>query len=300
MELSATNFENVKTFYYVAKMESFTKAAEFLHVSQPAVSQSMKQLESALRCKLFIRAFKGIRLTKEGEIFFSYVEKGYEQILLGENKLSQLLELACGELKIGASDMTLQYYLLPYLETFHEQFPDVKVMVTNAPTPETLKKLKEGAIDFGIISTPFVEDENYEVVRVKEIEDIFVGGRKFISYKNKTIDLVELENLPIISLEKNTSSRTYMDSFLAKNGIHIEPEFELATSDMIVQFAIRSLGIGCVMEEFAREHLDIGTIFQFRFNKKIPKRHFCLVMDKRTPLSPSAKKLLSIVRQNQP
>jgi DNA-binding transcriptional LysR family regulator len=289
------NLEYYKVFYYVAKRGSLTLAAAELSISQPAVSQSVKQLENALGVKLFTRVSKGVKLTGEGELLYGYVAKGYEQIILGEQKLKQMLNLDLGEIHIGASDMTLQYYLLPYLERFHEVYPGIKIIVTNAPTPETLKNLREGIIDFGIVSTPFAVEHEMQTKEVREIEDIFVAGRKFISYKNKMLDLQELEHLPIICLEGETSSRSYMEGFLRQNHVEMKPEFELATSDMIVQFALRNLGVGCVMRDFAREYLESGQLFEFRFNKIIPKRHFCVVTDARTQVSVAAKNLLELV-----
>lgn len=289
------NLEYYKVFYYVAKTGSFTVAARELSVSQSAVSQSVKQLEIALNTTLFRRIAKGVALTKEGELLFSYVAKGYEQIEAGEKKLEQMLNLELGEIRIGASDMTLQFYLLPYLEKFHEQFPKVKVTVTNGPTPETLEFLKEGKIDFGVVSTPFNEAEGLEIKRVKEISDTFVAGRKFIPYKNRMLDFKELEKLPLISLERTTSTRIYMDHFLKESGVTLNPEFELATSDMIVQFALRNLGIGCVVKDFAKEQLENGKLFELRFNKMIPKRHFCVVTDKRSGLSAAAMEMMRIL-----
>lgn len=290
-----TNLEYYKVFYYVAQLNSLTKAAEKLSISQPAVSQSVRQLEHALHVKLFARAARGVKLTPEGELLFAYVSKGIEQFETGEQKLKQMLDMDLGEIHIGASDMTLQFYLLPFLELFHEKYPGIKVTVTNAPTPETLRYLQEGTIDFGIVSTPFDVPEQIQAVVVREIEDIFVAGRKFIQYKNKTLDLNQLEELPIISLEKNTSTRSYMDAFLRQNGVEIHPEFELATSDMIVQFALRSLGVGSVMRDFAKDDLKSGKLFELRFNKIIPKRHFCVVTDKKNPLPAAARNLLEII-----
>ena len=109
---------------------------------------------------------------------------------------------------------------------------------------------------------------------MREIEDVFVAGRRFISYKNKMLDLQELEKLPLIYLEGSTSTRTYMDAYLSENGVAVQPEFELSTSDMIVQFALRNLGIGCVVREFAMEAVESGLLFELRFNKMIPKRQF--------------------------
>ena len=292
-----SNLEYYKVFYYVAELGSLTLASAELSISQPAVSQALKQLEEALGTKIFVRASRGIRLTPEGESLYSHVKKGYEEIRLGEKKLKEMMNLESGELRIGASDMTLQFYLLPYLEKYHEKYPHIKVTVTNAATPETLELLKAGKIDFGIVSTPFHENSDFSVLKVKEIEDCFVAGRKFIQYKNRMLDLQELEKLPIISLEKNTSTRTYMDEFLKKNGVEMHPEFELATSDMIVQFTRRNLGIGSVMKEFAREELESGILFELRFNKIIPKRQICVVTETKLPASRAAKELLSMLKK---
>lgn len=289
------NLEYYKVFYHVAKTGSLTQAAKELNISQPAVSQSIRQLETALGTKLFTRASKGVRLTGEGGLLYGYVAKGYEQIKLGEQKLEQMLNLELGEIHIGASDMTLQFYLLPYLEQFHEKYPHIKVVVSNAPTPETLRNLDENKIDFGVVSTPFDNQGGLQVTNVREIEDVFVAGRKFISYKNRMLDLQELEKMPIIYLEGATSTRSYMDSFLQKNNVYVRPEFELATSDMIVQFALRNLGVGCVVRDFAREYLEDGRLFELRFNMIIPKRHFCVVTNPKNPLSAAARSMLELL-----
>ncbi len=291
------NLEYYKTFYYVAKTGSITQAAGELAISQPAVSQSMKQLENLLGTKLFTRASKGVQLTAEGELLYQYVAKGCEQIFLGEQRLEQMLNLELGEIHIGASDMTLQFYLLPYLEAFHEKYPHIKVVVSNAPTPETLENLLDNKIDFGVVSTPFESRHGIEVMTVKEIEDVFVAGRRFLPYKNRMLDLQELERIPIICLEGKTSTRSYIDGFLLDNGVRIRPEFELATSNMIVQFALRNLGVGCVMREFAKEYLDSGTLFELRFNKIIPKRHFCVVINTKVPLSAATANMLRLLQE---
>lgn len=291
------NLEYYKTFYYVAKTGSITQAAGELAISQPAVSQSMKQLENLLGTKLFTRASKGVQLTAEGELLYQYVAKGCEQIFLGEHRLEQMLNLELGEIHIGASDMTLQFYLLPYLEAFHEKYPHIKVVVSNAPTPETLENLLDNKIDFGVVSTPFESRHGIEVMTVKEIEDVFVAGRRFLPYKNRMLDLQELERIPIICLEGKTSTRSYIDGFLLDNGVRIRPEFELATSNMIVQFALRNLGVGCVMREFAGEYLDSGTLFELRFNKIIPKRHFCVVTNTKVPLSAATANMLRLLQE---
>ena len=201
---------------------------------------------------------------------------------------------------IGASDMTLHYFLLPYLETFHEQYPKIKVSVSNAPTPETLENVRSGTIDFGVVSGPLQEKDaaGMEALPVRTIRDIFVAGEKFAKLKNRQISLHALSHLPLIVLEKNTSTRRYVDSVLQQYGVSVSPEFELSTSDMIVQFAKRNLGVGCVVEDFAEEAMERGELFPLLFTEKIPERRFYVAARKEEPLPAAARKLLAMIRED--
>lgn len=289
------SLELYKIFYYVAKTGGITKAAEILFISQPAVSQGLKKLEMQLGVKLFTRTKKGMRLTGEGEVLFRHVAQGYESIQLGERKLRQMLNLEYGEIRIGASDMTLEYYLLPFLEEFHQKYPEIKVTVTNAPTPQTISHLKAGRIDFGVVTAP-IDITGLWVKQARKIEDIFVAGEKFHHLKDKKILLKDLKDMPLICLEKNTSTRSYVDAFLQKNDVVLEPEFELATSGMIVQFAKRNLGIGSVVASFAEEAMAAGELFQLRLEKPLPKRDMLIIRDESYMLSVAAGKLLSMLK----
>ncbi len=289
------NLEYYKIFYYVGKYKNISMAAENLSISQPAVSQAIKQLEKCVGVPLFIRTPKGVRFTQEGEVLFSYIERGYEYILSGEKKLKEMINLDYGEIRIGASDMTLQFYLLPILERFHEKYPKIKVNVTNAPTPETIKLLQEGKIDFGVVSSPILDKKGINIKKVKEIEDIFVAGSKYFDLKGKKLKYKQLENMPIICLEKNTSSRRYVDDFLKQNNVILNPEFELATSDIIVQFTLRNLGVANIVRDFAQKYIESGELFELRFEKRIPKRNFLIVTDAESPISSVAHKFLDMV-----
>lgn len=289
--------EYYKNFYYAGKCSSFSEAAEELCITQPAMSQSIRQLESKLNCDLFIRTPKGAKLTKEGEQLFLHVKKGIEEMEKGEREIQQFIKMQSGEIRIGASDMTLQFFLLPYLEKFHQLHPNIKVKVSNGPTPETLNYLYNGTIDFGVVSSPFEKREDVLVRDVKKIEDCFIVGKHMEHLSKQTLDLTELLHYPIICLEPNSSSRRYLDNFLKKNGITITPEFELATSDMIVQFALRNLGIGCVMKEFANKELALGNLFELKFKKQIPERRFHIVWSKQVPMAYAARELFEMIEK---
>ncbi|MBQ8663253.1 MAG: LysR family transcriptional regulator [Eubacterium sp.] len=291
------NLEYYKIFYYVGKYKSITLAAKELSLSQPAVSQSVKHLEDDLGIELFVRTPKGVRLTQEGEVLFAHVARGYEAICLGEKKVKELLSLDSGEIRIGASDMTLQFYLLDHLEAFHEKYPKIKIRVTNAPTPETISHLQEGRIDFGVITTPVAENKHLQLRNVRTIRDVFVAGEKYKKYQGKTLDFRALTEIPLICLEGETSTRSYVESFLAQDGVELFPEFELATSDMLVQFAKRGLGVANVVRDFALDEILAGELFELQFEKQIPCRQMCIVTDDRLPLSAAANRLLHFLEE---
>lgn len=290
-----TNLEHYRIFYYTGKYGSITQAAEELSISQPAVSQALKQLEHTLGTALFIRTAKGVRFTAEGEMLYSYVARGYEYIQNGEEKLMQMLNLSTGEIRIGASDMSLQYYLLPYLEQFHEKYPKIKITVSNATTPETLVNLQEGKIDFGLVTAPFHMRKDLRIQEVRKLQDIFVAGSRFAHLQRKKLSYEELLSLPLILLEDNTSTRRYTDEFLREQGVVIRPEFELATSDMLVQFARKNLGIACVVSDFAQEYVDSGELFELEFDRRIPQRSMYMIVDRHNPVSLAAKNLLQML-----
>lgn len=292
------NLEYYKVFYYVGKYNSITAAAEKLALSQPAVSQSIRHLEEAVGTSLFVRTAKGMRLTAEGAVLYPYAARGYEYIRLGEQKLREQMNLEAGEIRIGASDMTLQFYLLDYLEKFHEEYPKIRVRVTNAPTPETLRHLQDGKIDFGVVTAPVAEDTNLTLKKVRDIRDIFVAGEKYCSLRGRKIALKELEEFPFICLEGETSSRTYIENYLKNFQVELYPEFELATSDMLIQFAKRGLGIASVVEDFAGKDLEQGTLFRLNLDREVPPRAMYVVTNDRIPVPSPAKQLLRMLKHS--
>jgi DNA-binding transcriptional LysR family regulator len=291
---------NLLTFLTIAREGSVSAAAKTLSVSQPAVSQQLKNLEEHFGIPLFVRTARGMKLTREGETLYTYVSRGMDLLEAGEKAVLRMQNLDLGEVHLGASDMTLHFFLLPYLEAFHEKYPGIKVSVSNAPTPETLENLRAGTIDFGVVSGPLREEENagIEVFPVRTIRDIFVAGEKFARLRNRQITLRELAELPLIFLEKNTSTRRYLDQELARYGVSVSPEFALSTSDMIVQFAKRNLGIGAVVEDFAREDMERGTLFPILLAEKIPERRFYVAARQGEPLPAAAKRLFDRIQED--
>ena len=170
---------------------------------------------------------------------------------------------------------------------------------TNAPTPETIKSLEEGRIDFGVVTSPFTSRGTVRQFQVKAIRNVFIAGSSFRELEGRKLEYKELEAFPCIALEKNTSTRTFMDAFLAQQGTLLKPEFELAISDMIVQFARRNMGIGCVMEGFAEDAIMRGEVFRLKFKQEMPLRHMCVVTGESSLISVPGRRLLDMMACDQ-
>ena len=287
------NYEHYKIFCKIVECQSISKAANQLYVSQPAVSLAIKQLETSLGAKLFFRTQKGVTLTTEGSMLYNYVKQGCTLINVGEEKLKELSALQAGEISIGASDMTLRFFLLPLIEKFHRNFPLVKIKITNAPTPETLQHLKEGLIDFGAVSEPVENNPNFNFKSVKSVKDILVAGNNFKELQDKPkIQVKELQKYPFIMLEKGTSARQHIENYFKNNNVEIHPEIELAASDLVVEFIRRGMGIGFILEDFASEDLKNGYLNKINLNPELQPRNFYIVTHSHIPLTSAAKKLL--------
>ncbi len=292
------NITRYKTFIAAAESGSVSEAAKKLFVSQPAVSADIAALENALCVKLFFRSNRGVTLTPEGKVLYEYVKKAFAFLETGEEKLREITDLRSGSLRIGASDMTLRFYLLDFITSFRERYPDVHLHITNAPTPRTLEALRGGAIDFGVISEPLSSSEADDVVflPVREIHDIFIAAPSYGITEEKKVTDERLAQEPIIMLEPHTSTRRYVSEWLG-NGFPV-PAIELATSDLLLEFAERGIGVSSIVEDFAKDAIREGRVKKIDLARPSPARRFFVVYLKKMPLSAAGRKMLSMLEES--
>ncbi|MCF6460394.1 LysR family transcriptional regulator [Clostridium sp. Cult3] len=280
-----------KIFCEVAKCGSFSKAAKSLYMTQPAISQAIMQLESDLEVRLFTRTPRGVVLTNEGEILFEYVNSGINLIDVGEKKVMESKNLMAGELRIGVGDTISRYFLLPFLEKFHCEYPKIKLKVINRTTLELTDLLKSGEVDMAICNLP-VKDFALEIIGLMDIHDIFVCGEKYKDRVSIPLSFNEIADLPLILLEPKSNSRLYVEKYIQSKGVKIEPEIELGSHDLLLEFARINLGISCVVKEFSKEYLKNKLIYEVKLSEEIPKRAIGVCFLKTVSLSPAATKFV--------
>lgn len=289
-----TKLDLYRVFCQVAKSKSFSKASKELYMTQPAVSQAIMQLERELDIRLFNRAPKGVSLTTEGNLLFEYVNSAINLINVGEEKILEFKDLTVGELKIGVGDTISKYFLLPYLEIFHNKYPNLKFKIINGTTLELCALIKSGEIDISICNLP-INDPSLEVIPCREVRDIFVCGEKYKDLAKEKISLEEIVKYPLIFLEPNSNSRKYVEKFMLSKGIKISPEFELGSFDLLLEFAKINLGIACVVKEFSEDYLEKGLLYEVNILEKIPSRGIGVCHLKSVPLSLASTKFVEIL-----
>jgi len=284
-----------RVFCEVAKHRSFSKTAKSLYMTQPAVSQAIMNLESELGTRLFTRTSKGVNLTNDGRLLYEYVSSAINLINVGEKKLAESRDLLAGEMKIGVGDTISRYYLLPYLEIFHNSSPNINMKIINRTTLELCAMLKSGEIDLAVCNLP-VKDSALCIKKCIDIHDIFVCGEKYRYLCSSPAELEDIAKLPLIFLERKSNSRQYVERYLASKGIKIQPEIELGSHDLLLEFAKYNFGISCVIEEFSAEYLDSGQLYKIELTEEIPKRAIGFCYLKSVSLSNAARKFVDITQ----
>lgn len=289
-----TKLDYYRMFYETARFHSFSTAARHLYISQSAVSQCMSQLESDLGVQLFIRTRQGISLTNEGKLLFLKVENAMNSIEQGERQLERLRHLESGEITIAAGDTITTHFLLKYLEEYHALYPDIRIKMANSYSSEMISFVKEGKADLAFVNMPISDDE-LVIEPCLEINDVFVCGPNY--EKKESYSWEDLTDLPLILLEKNASSRLFLDANFNEKNISLNPQIEVAVHDLLIRFASIHLGISCVIEEFSKEELEQGIIKKINLSPALPKRSIGYAYLKNAPLSYAAKAFIDLIGQ---
>ena len=278
-----------KVFYYVAKYQNFTKAARVLGSNQPNVTHTMNRLEEQLGCVLFIRSNRGVTLTPEGELLYARVSSAAVQIQEAEEELSASATLEHGSISISATETALNIYLSDKLRAFHEDFPKIRLRISNHSTPQAVQAVRNGEVDFAVVSAPAEAEAPLNIVELESFREILVGGRTFTALASQTLSLKELSAYPLISLSEESMTRAFYRQFFLEHDAVLRPDTEAATTDQMLTLVRSELGLAFVPEPMTRNALKSREIFQLTLREKIPARSVCLVYDRHRPLNTAAR-----------
>ena len=285
------NFEYYKIFYYVAKYKNITRAAAALGSNQPNVTRVMKLLEEGLHCKLLVREARGVMLTEEGEKLYAHVEIAFHQLLKAQEEIGFQMLDGTGTVEIGATETALHLFLLDVLRTFKEAYPKVRIKIHNHTTPQILRSLAYGTLDLAVVTKPFEASGQLVSKRLTGFREILVGGAQYEKAGSVPWDLQDLTEYPWVGIGAGTATCELYREYFFRQNVNIEPDTEVATSDLLIPLIRAGMGIGFVPERMAQPYLKKGELVQIPLTCELPKREIGLVYDSGRGKSAAAEEL---------
>lgn len=286
------DLELYRVFYVVAKNKHMTRASEELHISQPAISQSIKKLEDQLGGALFIRSNKGMELTEEGKMFYEYVKGALELINNAEHEFTSFKDLSKGEIKIGCSTTLTKLVLMDTLKEFHKDYPNININITNDLTSNLINELKLGKLDFVIFNESNIKETNLSLDKIKELKQGFIYNPDY--YTDNVNSFLDLNKLPLILQKPESNSRKLLDHIALLNKVKLIPKMEVVSQELITEFTNIGLGIGFAIIDLAKRNFN--NLKELEINKKIPNINIYLATNKSVSLTFASKTFIKYLK----
>ena len=272
----------LKVFDTVAKRLNFTKAANELNITQPAVTKHIKEIELNLNIKLFERNGTKIKLTKAGEILLKYTEEIFSVYQKMEFEIGQLQEKQKGSLRLGASTTIAQYVLPPILAEFRKRFPEIQLSLVIQNSEKIEDLLANQKIDIGLIEAQ-IKNRTFHYFPFMKDQIVLVSRQNHsISIKNN-IKLDDLKNIPLVFREPGSGTLETIDLALKSKNIKLNElniEIQLGSTESIKSYVLHSdalafLSIQSILQELKNQTLTIidikNLVIERNFNFIIPE-----------------------------
>ncbi len=249
----------LRVYEAVARNKSFSKAADELFMSQPAVSQQIKLLEKYLEVKLFYRTAKEITITEYGEKILLHVMDIIEKTSHFKALVSEIKKTELNQLMVGFSSTAASIVLEPLVKMMLSQFPETKLEISTAPTQEIVKKLLNLEMDFAFVSgnvkASLLEKEKF----CSDILVLIVSPEHPWSSKT-SVSVKDLLDEHVILLEKGHGTREIIDSKLAKGRIKLKKVLEVQDNEVLKTAVIKNLGVSILPKHIVEYELKHGLL----------------------------------------
>ncbi|MGQ7868078.1 LysR substrate-binding domain-containing protein [Sunxiuqinia sp. sy24] len=251
-----------EVFLAVAENLSFSKAAEALFISQPAVTKHIKELEGKLNSALFERKGNKVYLTKAGKLAYRHLKQIQQQYHELQFELGRLNDAYQGSLRIGASSTIAQYLIPGVLAAFHQRFPEIKLDLFNGNSVDMEHKLLRNDIDLALVEN----DSSQANIRYHDFLDdeiVVISGADSVYGKRKTLTLPDLQHLPLVLRERGSGTLEVIQHALKKHKIELDTLnilIHLGSTEAIKNFLVNFDGIALVSEKSIAKELQLKTI----------------------------------------
>lgn len=272
------DFNKYRVFYAVALCKSFSGATEYLHVSQPAISYAIKELEEQLGTKLFIRNNKNVTLTDDGEKLMHYVSKAFDNINMGEKILKENKDDLTGIIRIGIYSHISLFMLPDIMDKFNKMHPNAKFYVYSTSNQEMITMLKNNELDFVILQYPiFMKENNYDEKIICELDNCFYADKKhydaYMTNKDSMMDFSLL--LPT----RGYSDINGLEEILKNKNLRLKNNFTIYATDLSIELALKGIGVGWGLKKCVQKYLDSKELYELDMPFKMPTTKFSMAYD---------------------
>jgi len=254
----------LKVFYTAAKQLSFSRAAEELFISQPAVSKHIRVLEDIFKVKLFVRQGSKITLTADGKVLFGYAEDIFALYRKLQFEMDKRANINSGHLRLGASTTIAQYFLPNMLADFHKQYPDIHITLMNGNTQQIELALLQKEIELGVIEGHAKKTELKYTSFMKD-EIILVTRKNHPQAQAGEVDLDMLKKIPLAIREFGSGTLQVIQHYLKTQHLSLSDlniDMQLGSTEGIKTYLRKTrcfafLSLNSVLEELQRNELTI-------------------------------------------
>jgi len=281
----------LKSFQSITELGSFSKAAEVLYFSQPAISAHIKELEYEYNTKLFNRVGRKIELTKSGEVLLYYVESILNSFEESKKAVNNLKEAGKGELSIGTSSLPGARLVPEYLSRFKKDHPEVTFNVIISKAADIREMVLKSKLDIGIIGSQDAgyKDERLEETIISKDEMVLAIPNSHPLANKGKVSIRELKNLELIVSFKNTLSRQALNSLFLKYDVPYVIKHEI--EDKAMRISMVQNGLGCAFFTYSEIRREVKSKWFsiLRIEEETLFRNIVLIHLKGTTLSPTAE-----------
>jgi len=287
----------LQVFHTVARLLSFTKAAESLHMTQPAVTFQVRQLEEYFNTRLFDRTHNRISLTEAGKRVYEFADRIFDLYAEMENAVRDMTGEISGVLIIGASTTIAEYMLPSLLGDFKKKYPDINVHLRVSNSDGIVSMVENNDIDLGVVEAP-VLNKNLMVEECRNDRLVAIVHPQHALAGKKTVRLKELLHEAYISREEGSGTREVIQEYVNSLGMSpgdVHVSMELGSPEAIKGAVEAGMGISIAPEVTIHKELQLGTLVALELDPPI-ERPFSFVHQKQKFRQRAMDELLSFAR----
>ncbi len=280
------DFDQLETFLEVARLSSFSRAAEKRFRTQPAISAQIRGLEEEVGAKLLDRSGGKVSITAAGKIFQKYAEETLESRKLMMTAIAESERVPRGEIIVGANEGTCLHILPEVFAEFKRQYPDVAVNIKRADYGKILESIIDNSVDFGVVSLP-VTDNRLTVVLIHRDELVIIAPPKHPLAKLSSATVAEVAKFPLV-VPKAGHTRDALENVFYEHKLKPQYAMELDSSELLKRFVAAGVGVGFIARSHVQEDVQAGVLAAIPMADAQIRRDLALVFRKDKALSRAA------------